>query len=106
MFDITSVQAIINGLFTNLSLMIFIALGAVLGILAALIGISIGIHSLVKYVAKGGAKEMQVGWWGDKVKWEGKDPLSGTGLGEEDIEKQRTRAGEHFNPKTRYWYDN
>jgi hypothetical protein len=94
MFDLATVQTIIDKLLTDLGFMIFLCLGGALAILAALIGLGIGIHYLVKYVARGGAKEIGVNpddWWGDNVNWEGKNPLEGFGF-KEDLAKRRHDA--------------
>jgi hypothetical protein len=67
MFDTTAAQTLMQTILSNLSLLIFVTITAVLGILGALIGIGFGIHALIKYIAKGGAKEMglpsfRAGW--------------------------------------------
>lgn len=125
MFDIATVQTIFGVLMSDLSAMFFLAFSLVFGILAALLGIGLAVHYTLKYVAKGGAKEMGMpsSLWTDHVNWGGKDALAGTGLGLDDIEREKKKSlddywahektlhrkiggrGEHFDEKLGYWFD-
>jgi hypothetical protein len=96
MFDISAAQSAIGTVLTNISFQIFVYLGWVLGIFAALMGLALAIKYLIKYVTghsavefTGGTIAHEKGDWWNHINTEGKDALDGTGLKENLAHEQK-----------------